>query len=79
MCYGYQKCIPSARLYRQYWKMTGKDHKGLKGPYPMADMWPALPAVIDTTFEDHLTKKIYFFSGTRILPGVHSLLKNKKK
>ncbi|KAG5282130.1 hypothetical protein AALO_G00052560 [Alosa alosa] len=49
----------------QYWKMSGKDHKDLKGPYPMADMWPAVPAVIDTVFEDHLTKKIYFFSGTR--------------
>ncbi|KAL2104041.1 hypothetical protein ACEWY4_000909 [Coilia grayii] len=49
----------------KYWKMSGKDHKGLMGPFPMSDMWPALPAVIDTAFEDQLTKKIYFFAGTR--------------
>lgn len=46
--------------------MSGKSHKDLKGPYPMAEMWPALPAVIDTAFEDHLTKKVYFFSGTKL-------------
>lgn len=49
----------------QYWKMSGKSHKDLKGPYPMAEMWPDLPAVIDTAFEDQLTKKVYFFSGNR--------------
>lgn len=50
--------------------MSGKDHKGLMGPFPMSDMWPALPAVIDTAFEDQLTKKIYFFAGTTPLPKI---------
>lgn len=58
--------------------MSGKSHKDLKGPYPMADMWPALPAVIDAAFEDHLTKKVYFFSGTRTLPEVSLFLYIKK-
>uniref|UniRef100_A0AAY4BE52 Matrix metalloproteinase-9 n=1 Tax=Denticeps clupeoides TaxID=299321 RepID=A0AAY4BE52_9TELE len=49
----------------QYWKTTGPKHQDLQGPYPVSKMWPALPAVIDTVFEDLLTKKLYFFSGTK--------------
>lgn len=33
------------------------------GPLSISERWPALPAVIDTAFEDLLTKKLYFFSG----------------
>uniref|UniRef100_UPI003AABC951 uncharacterized protein znf335 n=1 Tax=Centroberyx gerrardi TaxID=166262 RepID=UPI003AABC951 len=48
-----------------YWKMSSKQNGGLKGPFSMSERWPAVPAVIDTAFEDLLTKKLYFFSGTR--------------
>ncbi|XP_029361733.1 matrix metalloproteinase-9 [Echeneis naucrates] len=47
-----------------YWKRSGRD-KELQGPFSIAARWPALPAVIDSAFEDTLTKKLYFFSGTR--------------
>ncbi|KAM9855850.1 matrix metalloproteinase-9 [Aulostomus maculatus] len=46
----------------QYWKMKGST---LKGSFSISQRWPALPAVIDSAFEDLLTKKLYFFSGTR--------------
>uniref|UniRef100_A0A8C7PBC4 Matrix metalloproteinase-9 n=1 Tax=Oncorhynchus mykiss TaxID=8022 RepID=A0A8C7PBC4_ONCMY len=49
----------------QYWRLSSKTEGGLKGPFSMSERWPALPAVIDTAFEDLVTKKIYFFSGTR--------------
>ncbi|XP_038867365.1 matrix metalloproteinase-9-like [Salvelinus namaycush] len=49
----------------QYWRLSSKTDGGLKGPFSMSERWPALPAVIDTAFEDLVTKKIYFFSGTR--------------
>uniref|UniRef100_A0A4W5QEJ0 Matrix metalloproteinase-9 n=1 Tax=Hucho hucho TaxID=62062 RepID=A0A4W5QEJ0_9TELE len=49
----------------QYWKLSSKTDGGLKGPFSMSERWPALPAVIDTAFEDLLTNNIYFFSGTR--------------
>lgn len=45
-----------------YWKMS-KDK--LKGPFSISETWPALPAVIDSAFENMLTRKLYFFSGTR--------------
>uniref|UniRef100_A0AAX7U958 Matrix metalloproteinase-9 n=1 Tax=Astatotilapia calliptera TaxID=8154 RepID=A0AAX7U958_ASTCA len=35
------------------------------GPFSISNKWPALPAVIDSAFEDSLTKKLYFFSGSR--------------
>uniref|UniRef100_A0A8C9XW54 Matrix metalloproteinase-9 n=1 Tax=Sander lucioperca TaxID=283035 RepID=A0A8C9XW54_SANLU len=37
----------------------------VKGPFSISERWPALPAVIDSAFENILTKKLYFFSGTR--------------
>ncbi|CAB1335913.1 unnamed protein product [Coregonus sp. 'balchen'] len=49
----------------QYWRLSSKTDGGLKGPFSMSERWPALPAIIDTAFEDLVTKKIYFFSGTR--------------
>lgn len=50
---------------RIYWIKNGA---GLNGPYVISEKWPQLPAVIDSAFEDRLTKKIYFFSGIPILP-----------
>uniref|UniRef100_A0A3P9A308 Matrix metalloproteinase-9 n=1 Tax=Esox lucius TaxID=8010 RepID=A0A3P9A308_ESOLU len=49
----------------QYWRLSDKTDSGMEGPFSMSKKWPALPAVIDTAFEDLITKKIYFFSGTR--------------
>ncbi|KAK1157658.1 hypothetical protein AOXY_G23793 [Acipenser oxyrinchus oxyrinchus] len=49
----------------QYWRVSAQRNGEIKGPFPIADKWPALPATIDTAFEDLLTKKIFFFSGKR--------------
>lgn len=51
-------------LDRNYWKMSSKSDAGPKGPFAISEKWPVLPAVIDSAFEDILTKKLYFFSGT---------------
>ncbi|XP_029011578.1 matrix metalloproteinase-9 [Betta splendens] len=49
-----------------YWKMpSGSSDKGVMGPFSVSERWPAVPAVVDSAFEDVLTKKVYFFSGTR--------------
>ncbi|XP_064156136.1 matrix metalloproteinase-9-like isoform X1 [Anguilla rostrata] len=48
----------------QYWKVSQK--KGIKGPYRTSETWPALPSIIDSAFEDLLTKKLYFFSGRQV-------------
>lgn len=48
-----------------YWKTSSTGDAGPKGPFAVSQKWPALPAVIDSAFEDILTKKLYFFSGTR--------------
>ncbi|KAF3696812.1 Matrix metalloproteinase-9 [Channa argus] len=48
-----------------YWKKSSRNAGVVSGPFPISERWPALPAVIDTAFEDLLTKKLYFFSGTR--------------
>uniref|UniRef100_A0A672PY40 Matrix metalloproteinase-9 n=1 Tax=Sinocyclocheilus grahami TaxID=75366 RepID=A0A672PY40_SINGR len=45
---------------RHYWKISKKGEN--KGPFLISEKWPALPAVINTAFEDQLTKKIYFFA-----------------
>lgn len=52
---------------RNYWKMPGKNDAEPKGPFAISEKWPALPAVIDSAFEDLLTKKLYFFSGNKPL------------
>ncbi|XP_029994803.1 matrix metalloproteinase-9 [Sphaeramia orbicularis] len=46
-----------------YWKMPSKQNGELMGPFSISKRWPHLPAVIDSAFEDLLTKKMYFFSG----------------
>ncbi|KAM4610027.1 matrix metalloproteinase-9 [Polymixia lowei] len=48
-----------------YWKMSNKRDEALQGPFSISQKWPSLPAVIDSAFEDLLTKKIYFFAGNR--------------
>uniref|UniRef100_A0A671YV56 Matrix metalloproteinase-9 n=1 Tax=Sparus aurata TaxID=8175 RepID=A0A671YV56_SPAAU len=40
-------------------------YRSKKNKTNISQKWPALPAVIDSAFEDVLTKKLYFFSGTR--------------
>ncbi len=45
--------------------MSSRSDGGLKGPFSLSARWPALPAVIDSAFEDLLTKKLYFFSGNK--------------
>lgn len=44
-----------------------RSNAGLKGPHVISEKWPQLPAVVDAAFEDIVTKKIYFFSGSLIL------------
>ncbi|XP_047449711.1 matrix metalloproteinase-9 [Mugil cephalus] len=48
-----------------FWRKSSKGDGSLKGPIAISQKWPALPAVINSAFEDVLTKKVYFFSGTR--------------
>uniref|UniRef100_A0A4W6CP99 Matrix metalloproteinase-9 n=1 Tax=Lates calcarifer TaxID=8187 RepID=A0A4W6CP99_LATCA len=48
-----------------YWKRSREGDGELQGSFSISQRWPALPAVIDSAFEDLLTKKLYFFSGTR--------------
>ena len=43
--------------------MSSNDKAGVKGPFAMSERWPALPATIDSAFEDMQTKKMYFFAG----------------
>uniref|UniRef100_A0A8C2I8J0 Matrix metalloproteinase-9 n=1 Tax=Cyprinus carpio TaxID=7962 RepID=A0A8C2I8J0_CYPCA len=45
---------------RHYWKISKKGER--EGPFLISEKWPALPAVINTVFEDQLTQKIYFFA-----------------
>lgn len=52
-------------INRHYWKMANKGDSVPKGPFSISERWPALPAVIDSAFEDMLTKKLYFFSGNK--------------
>ncbi len=59
MCYCY------LLINRNYWKMPSRSDAGPKGPFAVSERWPALPAVIDSAFEDLLTKKLYFFSGNK--------------
>ncbi|XP_030067918.1 matrix metalloproteinase-9 [Microcaecilia unicolor] len=47
----------------KYWKVSAAGQGAIKGPVQISDTWPALPATIDTAFEDLLTKKLFFFSG----------------
>lgn len=46
--------------------MSDRSDEGPKGPFAISEKWPALPAVIDSAFEDLLTRKLYFFSGNKV-------------
>uniref|UniRef100_A0A3B3WC35 Peptidase metallopeptidase domain-containing protein n=1 Tax=Poecilia mexicana TaxID=48701 RepID=A0A3B3WC35_9TELE len=48
---------------RYFWKVSSKTDGSRTGPFSISQSWPALPAVIDSAFEDVQTTKIYFFSG----------------
>ncbi|XP_037391777.1 matrix metalloproteinase-9-like [Pygocentrus nattereri] len=48
-----------------YWKTSNGGDRKNKGPFRTSERWPALPNKINTAFEDHLTKKIYFFADTQ--------------
>ncbi|KAK5617233.1 hypothetical protein CRENBAI_009965 [Crenichthys baileyi] len=48
-----------------FWKVPNRTNGGRQGPFSISETWSALPAVIDSAFEDLLTKKLYFFSGNR--------------
>lgn len=64
-------------LNRNYWKMpSGRSDEGVVGPFPTSERWPALPAVIDSAFEDVLTKKVYFFSGREASNSVNGAMTN---
>lgn len=52
-------------INRHFWKLPSRSDAGHKGPLLISERWPALPAVIDSAFEDVTTKKIYFFSGNK--------------
>ncbi|XP_069845982.1 matrix metalloproteinase-9 [Dipodomys merriami] len=50
----------------RYWRLTSAGGRRLQGPFRIADTWPALPARLDSAFEDPLSKKIFFFSGRHV-------------
>lgn len=52
-------------INRHYWKMPSESNGEPKGPFSISERWPALPAVVDSAFEDILARKLYFFSGNR--------------
>lgn len=56
-------CSCFVSINRNYWKMSSKKNEPVMGPMSISERWPALPAAIDSAFEDLLTKKLYFFSG----------------
>lgn len=48
---------------RYYWKISSSNKAEVKGPFAVSERWPALPATIDSAFEEMQTKKMYFFAG----------------
>ncbi|XP_005363192.1 matrix metalloproteinase-9 [Microtus ochrogaster] len=50
----------------RYWKFLNRRGSRLQGPFLIARTWPALPAKLDSAFEDPLSKKIFFFSGRQV-------------
>ncbi|KAM5245869.1 matrix metalloproteinase-9 [Ctenodactylus gundi] len=50
----------------RYWRFSEARGRQLQGPFLIADKWPALPAKLDSAFEDPLSKKIFFFSGRQV-------------
>lgn len=50
-------------LLSRYWKFPNHRGSRLQGPFVTARTWPALPAKLDSAFEDPQSKKLFFFSG----------------
>ncbi|XP_004636179.1 matrix metalloproteinase-9 [Octodon degus] len=50
----------------RYWKFNEGRRRRLQGPFLISNTWPALPARLDSAFEDPLSKKIFFFSGRQV-------------
>lgn len=50
----------------RYWKFQNRRGSPLQGPFLIARTWPALPAKLDSVFEDPQSKKIFFFSGRQV-------------
>ncbi|XP_048203443.1 matrix metalloproteinase-9 [Perognathus longimembris pacificus] len=50
----------------RYWRLSEAGGRRLQGPFQVADTWPALPARLDSAFEDPLSRKIFFFSGRHV-------------
>ncbi|XP_020023644.1 matrix metalloproteinase-9 isoform X1 [Castor canadensis] len=50
----------------RYWRLIEGKRRQIQGPFLIADTWPALPAKLDSAFEDPLSKKIFFFSGRQV-------------
>lgn len=48
---------------RKYWTHSSFWKSGTQGAFSIADSWPGLPAVIDSAFQDVLTKRVFFFAG----------------
>ncbi|KAI5610095.1 matrix metalloproteinase-9 precursor [Silurus asotus] len=48
-----------------YWTSVSGANKDRKGPFLVSERWPNLPTKLDTAFEDPLTNKVYFFTGTQ--------------
>nr|BAE25191.1 unnamed protein product [Mus musculus] len=49
-----------------YWKFLNHRGSPLQGPFLTARTWPALPATLDSAFEDPQTKRVFFFSGRQM-------------
>ncbi|XP_062058367.1 matrix metalloproteinase-9 [Lepus europaeus] len=50
----------------RYWRFSEGRGRRPQGPFLIADTWPALPAKLDSAFEEPLTKKLFFFSGRQV-------------
>lgn len=50
----------------RYWKFSNHGGSQLQGPFLIARTWPALPAKLNSAYEDPLSKKIFFFSGRKM-------------
>ncbi|VFV32007.1 matrix metalloproteinase-9 precursor [Lynx pardinus] len=48
----------------KYWQFSENPGRRVRGPFLITNKWPALPRKLDSAFEDPLTKKTFFFSGS---------------
>ncbi|XP_004687492.1 PREDICTED: matrix metalloproteinase-9 [Condylura cristata] len=50
----------------KYWRLSEGSGHQVQGPFLIKSTWPALPAKLDSAFEDPLSKKIFFFSERQV-------------